>query len=158
MAIDVEVLILEPFREVVERGKEAAANAEAAQDDDPELSKEMAKAAQAVMKGGERALKRLQPLWDSQVEKYGDDFKETMRENGEPSSALFGAQSDMIIWHEGAADGNETRSPTSDASSATSSTTLTISSTSIHSTRTSLPNYRPRPRHSPSTPWTPSGG
>ncbi|KAK1764258.1 hypothetical protein QBC33DRAFT_497839 [Phialemonium atrogriseum] len=83
MAIDVEVLILEPFREVVERGKEAAANAEAAQDDDPELSKEMAKAAQAVMKGGERALKRLQPLWDSQVEKYGDDFKETMRENDE---------------------------------------------------------------------------
>lgn len=79
--MDAEELILNPFHEVVDRGKEAVANAESAADDDAELSRLMAKAGVAVVKEGERALKRLQPLWDSQVEKYGDAFKETLSQN-----------------------------------------------------------------------------
>jgi hypothetical protein len=92
MAVDVEELIIRPFREVVERGKEAADNADAAGDDvDAELSKAMAKAARSVLKEGERALKRIQPLWDSQVERFGDSFKNSIRQNGMSSSAF--------AWH-----------------------------------------------------------
>jgi len=43
----------------------------------------MAKAGKAVVREGERALKRLQPLWDDQVEKYGDRFKAAMGKNSE---------------------------------------------------------------------------
>ncbi|KAF9875149.1 sh3 domain containing protein [Colletotrichum karsti] len=85
MAVDVEELIITPFREVVERAREAIANAEAAQDDNPDLSKEMMKSAQVISKEGERALKRLQPLWDSQVEKHGDSFKDMISENDDLS-------------------------------------------------------------------------
>lgn len=82
MAIDAEELIIRPFREVVERGKEAVVNAGAAAEEDEEVSQRMGKAANAVVREGERALKRLQPLWDGQVEKYGDAFKEGMAKNG----------------------------------------------------------------------------
>ncbi|KAK3940438.1 hypothetical protein QBC46DRAFT_434767 [Diplogelasinospora grovesii] len=83
MAVDIEELILAPFREVVERAKEAVANAEAAAEDDEEASKRMVKAGKAVLREGERALKRLQPLWDSQVEKFGDTFKAGMSKSDE---------------------------------------------------------------------------
>lgn len=82
MGIDAEVLILGPFKEAIERGREAVANAEKAGDEDAENSKLMLKAAQGVLREGERALKRLQPLWDSQVEKYGDAFKNGVGQNG----------------------------------------------------------------------------
>ncbi|KAI3532380.1 hypothetical protein CSPX01_13478 [Colletotrichum filicis] len=81
MAVDVEELILAPFREVVERGEESAKNAHDAQDEDPETSREMAKSASTIAKEGQRALKRLRPLWNSQFEKHGDVFKETIAEN-----------------------------------------------------------------------------
>lgn len=82
MAVDAEELIIQPFRELVQKGKEAAENAIAAEEDDVELSQRMGKAAKAVAREGERALKKLQPLWDSQVEKYGDSFKNSMSQNG----------------------------------------------------------------------------
>lgn len=82
MGIDAEVLILGPFKEVVERGREAVSNAGDAGDEDVERSKLMLKAAQGIVKEGERALKRLQPLWDNQVEKYGDAFKNGVSQNG----------------------------------------------------------------------------
>ncbi|KZL85968.1 sh3 domain-containing protein [Colletotrichum incanum] len=81
MAVDVEELIILPFHEVVERGKEAITNAEEAQNEDPELAKQMMKFATIITKEGERALKRLQPLWDNQVEKHGDMFKEIIADN-----------------------------------------------------------------------------
>lgn len=82
MGVDAEVLILGPFREVAERGKEAIANAQDVGDLDHEHAKYMLKAAQAVAKEGERALKRLQPLWDGQVGKYGDTFTNALSQNG----------------------------------------------------------------------------
>lgn len=81
MGVDAEELILSPFQEVVDRGNEAVANAKGASDEDAELSRLMAKAGVAVVREGERALKRLQPLWDGQVEKYGDAFKESLSQN-----------------------------------------------------------------------------
>ncbi|GJC84744.1 hypothetical protein ColLi_07582 [Colletotrichum liriopes] len=83
MAVDIEELIILPFREVVERGKEATTNAEEAQNEDPEQAKQMMKFATMITKEGERALKRLQPLWDNQVEKHGDMFKEIIADNDE---------------------------------------------------------------------------
>ncbi|KAI0892517.1 hypothetical protein F4806DRAFT_233136 [Annulohypoxylon nitens] len=90
MAIDVEELVIQPFREVVERGKEAVANAEGVNDgeneddadpsNDPDAA-EMLKAARSLVREGERALQRLLPLWKERVDKYGDAFTETMRQN-----------------------------------------------------------------------------
>lgn len=82
MAIDAEELVINPFKEVVERGHDVVSNAHGAQDDDLELAKQMTKAGQAIVREGERALKRLQPLWDTHVQKYGDQFKEAIRQNG----------------------------------------------------------------------------
>ncbi|KAI1453126.1 hypothetical protein F4805DRAFT_386893 [Annulohypoxylon moriforme] len=91
MAIDVEELVIQPFREVVERGKEAVANAEAANDggeneedaDQPtdQDAADMLKAARSLLREGERALQRLLPLWKERVDKYGDAFTEAMRQN-----------------------------------------------------------------------------
>lgn len=90
MGVDAEVLILGPFREVAERGKEAIANAQDIDDDaGNEGAKYMLKAAQTVAKEGERALKRLQPLWDGQVGKYGDAFTDALSQNGIPDSSLL---------------------------------------------------------------------
>ncbi|SPQ25340.1 c072eb4d-7147-47d1-99f8-fcc1fd18cc88 [Thermothielavioides terrestris] len=90
MAVDIEELIIAPFREVVDRGKEAVANAEAARGESGDgdgngndTAQRMAKAGKAVVREGERALKRLQPLWNDQVEKYGDTFKAAMSKNDE---------------------------------------------------------------------------
>ncbi|KAI1136831.1 hypothetical protein F5Y05DRAFT_88437 [Hypoxylon sp. FL0543] len=96
MAIDVEELLIQPFREVVQRAKEAVANAEAAavsggdggdgDEDDTDPSDrpdvaDMLKAARSLEREGERALQRLLPLWKERVDKYGDAFTESMRQN-----------------------------------------------------------------------------
>lgn len=86
MAVDVEELIITPFQEVVERGQDAVTNAQAAEDDDPEMATQMARAAQALVKEGDRALKRLQPIWDAHVDKFGDAFKDAIRDSGESCS------------------------------------------------------------------------
>lgn len=82
MGVDAEVLILGPFKEVIERGNEAVANADGASGDHVELATTMLKAAQGVVKEGERALKKLRPLWDEQVGKYGDAFKNGLTQDG----------------------------------------------------------------------------
>ncbi|KAI1375733.1 hypothetical protein F4677DRAFT_115134 [Hypoxylon crocopeplum] len=91
MAIEVEELVIQPFREVVERGKEAVANAEAATDGDADENSadapdaqnaaSMLRAARSLVREGERALQRLIPLWKERVDKYGDSFTEAMRQN-----------------------------------------------------------------------------
>ncbi|KAI2617722.1 hypothetical protein GGS26DRAFT_576135 [Hypomontagnella submonticulosa] len=91
MAIDVEELVIQPFREVVEHGREAVANAEATAGAGPDENDvestsqqnatDMLKAARSLVKEGERALQRLLPLWKERVDKYGDAFTEAMRQN-----------------------------------------------------------------------------
>ncbi|KAI0006332.1 hypothetical protein F4779DRAFT_26479 [Xylariaceae sp. FL0662B] len=81
MAISVEELVLEPFREVMERGNEAVANAEAARDADPEASKQMLRSARSLAREGERALQKVPPLWKSRVDKLGAAFIEAIRQN-----------------------------------------------------------------------------
>ncbi|RYP91549.1 hypothetical protein DL770_002329 [Monosporascus sp. CRB-9-2] len=82
MVVDVKELILQPFHEVVQRGREAVANAEAGGHEpgvhEPGVAKLMLKSARALEREGERALQRLQPLWDGRVAQYGNSFTEAM--------------------------------------------------------------------------------
>lgn len=91
MTVDIDILLLGPFRDVVARAKEAVTNANDADDHavDPELCKLMLKASQTVLKEGERALKRIKPLWDGQVEKYGDAFVQSLGQNGRSYPSVF---------------------------------------------------------------------
>ncbi|KAI1075552.1 hypothetical protein F5B20DRAFT_559361 [Whalleya microplaca] len=81
MAVSVEELVLEPFREVMERGNEAVANAEAIRDVDPDASKQMLRSARSLAREGERALQKVPPIWKSQVDKLGGAFIEAIRQN-----------------------------------------------------------------------------
>jgi hypothetical protein len=71
MAVDAEDLLIRPFRDVVALGSAAAANA--ANKGDP-----MSRAAQALVREGERALNKVQVVWKDQVAKHGDNFKEAI--------------------------------------------------------------------------------
>ncbi|KAK7958489.1 hypothetical protein PG988_013337 [Apiospora saccharicola] len=82
MPVDAECFVIHPFQELVKIAKEAAANAEAGQSDDPERSKRMLKSARGLVKEGERALQKIQPLWVAQVDRHGDAFKNGIRDNG----------------------------------------------------------------------------
>lgn len=81
-----EDLIVQPFRELIDRGNEAIVNAEGAGPEHVELSQVMLKSARAVVREGERALQRIQPLLLGHLEKYGDAFRDAVRECGKTSS------------------------------------------------------------------------
>jgi hypothetical protein len=72
---DVDELVISPFREIVEKGKLAIGNAG---DGQPI----MAKAAQMLVKEGERGLKRIEPLCKKQFEDYGVAFVAALKDNG----------------------------------------------------------------------------
>jgi hypothetical protein len=82
MALEVEDAIIHPFLELVERGKEAVTNAEAARLVNPDLSEVMLKSARAAIREGERALQRVQPLVLGHLERYGDCFRDAIRDHG----------------------------------------------------------------------------
>ncbi len=85
MAVDAGELVISPFKEVVERGKDAVAAAAAAETTgqcEPGLSNRMAIAGRAVVREGQRALQRVQPIWDARVEKHGDIFKDAFMKQG----------------------------------------------------------------------------
>jgi len=67
-------LVLTPFKDVVEKGRVAANNAG---DSQP-----MLKAALALVKEGERALKRIEPLCKKHLDEYGSGFVDALKENG----------------------------------------------------------------------------
>jgi hypothetical protein len=78
MAIDAEELLLRPFHDVTARAQDAISNG--AVGSDPHSS--LAKAGQMLLKEGERALSKIQPLWNAHTEKYGSTFGERMIQNG----------------------------------------------------------------------------
>ncbi|KAK8119384.1 uncharacterized protein PG998_004010 [Apiospora kogelbergensis] len=67
MPADAESFVIHPFQELVKIAKEAAANAEAGQSDDPERSKSMLKSARGLIKEGERALQKITPFGTPRV-------------------------------------------------------------------------------------------
>ncbi len=73
---DVHGLVLAPFRDIVEKGKEALGNAK---DGD---SEPMQKAAEKLIKEGERALKKIEPLCKKHLDEYGPNFTDALKTNG----------------------------------------------------------------------------
>ncbi|KAK9418422.1 putative SH3 domain-containing protein [Seiridium unicorne] len=80
MAVEVEDLLVQPFRELINRGNEAITNAEAARPGNLELAQAMLKSARAVVREGDRALQRVEPLILGHLERHGDAFRDAIRE------------------------------------------------------------------------------
>ena len=76
---DVQNLVLAPFHEIVEKGKAAVANATAAS---LTKSDDMFRSAQSLVRDGERALSKLEPLCRKQWEEYSVNFVVALKENG----------------------------------------------------------------------------
>ena len=71
---EIDDFVLSPFREIVAVGKTTVENATD--------SDRMAKTGQNLVKEGERALKRLEPLCAKNLNDYGNEFMSTLKENG----------------------------------------------------------------------------
>ncbi|GAP87259.1 putative SH3 domain-containing protein [Rosellinia necatrix] len=93
MAEEVERLVLAPFREIVEKGKTAIENVEGAGDEAPEP---MLKAAQNLVKEGEKALKRIEPVSTANYEEYGSNFINAIKENDD--IAQFRSGLEDLLW------------------------------------------------------------
>ncbi|KAI5463471.1 hypothetical protein BGZ63DRAFT_402774 [Mariannaea sp. PMI_226] len=85
---DVEELVVAPFRDIVEKGQLAVQNAG---DSQP-----MLKAARALVKEGERALKKIEPLCRKHLEEYSSNFLDALRENDE--IATFRSGLTDLLW------------------------------------------------------------
>ena len=79
MADDAERLVTAPFREIVEKSNVALQNA---QDGEDETAAAMVKAAQNLLKEGDRALKRIEPLCTKNYSEYGVNFIDAVKEHG----------------------------------------------------------------------------
>ncbi|PKS09106.1 hypothetical protein jhhlp_003720 [Lomentospora prolificans] len=82
-------LVLTPFREIVEKGKIALENAG---DDHPAMHK----ASQALVKEGERALKKIEPLCKKHMDEYGSNFMDALKENDE--IAQYRTDLNELLW------------------------------------------------------------
>lgn len=72
----VEDVVLAPFRDIFSHGKAAISNAEDIGDE------EMSRAAGVLVKEGERALKRLEPVCQKLYDDYGSNFVDALMDNG----------------------------------------------------------------------------
>ncbi|KAI1130533.1 hypothetical protein F5Y10DRAFT_235441 [Nemania abortiva] len=93
MAEEVEGLVLSQFREIVEKGKTAIENVEGAGDQAPAP---MLKAAQNLVKEGERALKKIEPISTANYEEYGSNFIDAIKENDD--IAKFRSELEELLW------------------------------------------------------------
>lgn len=86
MAPDAEDLLIRPLRDVVTVGNVAATRvAPHALSQSPgsaDHADPMSRAAQALVREGERALNKVQLVWRDQLSRYGDVFCETMVQQG----------------------------------------------------------------------------
>ncbi|KAH7150037.1 hypothetical protein B0J13DRAFT_281763 [Dactylonectria estremocensis] len=85
---DVNDLVVTPFRDMVEKGRTAIENAG---DDKP-----MLKASQALVKEGERALKRIEPLCRKHLDEYGSNFVDALKENDDIGT--FRSELTDLLW------------------------------------------------------------
>ncbi|EON97619.1 putative sh3 domain-containing protein [Phaeoacremonium minimum UCRPA7] len=69
-------LVLGPFREIVTQGNTAIENAREAGNE------QMLKAAQALVKEGERALKKIEPLCRKTFDEFAANFVNALKDNG----------------------------------------------------------------------------
>ncbi|RYP91829.1 hypothetical protein DL770_002085 [Monosporascus sp. CRB-9-2] len=93
MADEVERLVIAPFREIVEKGNVALENAQKAED---EKAASMLKAAQSLVKEGDRALKRIEPLCTNNYSEYGTNFINAVKEHDE--LAQYRSELEDLLW------------------------------------------------------------
>ncbi|OTA93679.1 hypothetical protein M434DRAFT_30672 [Hypoxylon sp. CO27-5] len=93
MADEIERLAIAPFREIVEKGNVAIGNAPNA---DEETSPLMLKVAQSLVREGERALKRIEPLCTKNFEEYSVNFVDAIKENDE--IAQYRSELEDLLW------------------------------------------------------------
>ncbi|KAJ2986704.1 hypothetical protein NUW58_g4899 [Xylaria curta] len=93
MAEEVERLVLAPFREIVEKGKTTIENVESAGDQAPAP---MLKAAQNLVKEGEKALKKIEPVSTANHEEYGSNFVNAIKENDEIAQCR--SELEELLW------------------------------------------------------------
>lgn len=87
MSEEIDFLLLNPFVEIVEKAQVALDAAQAAQNAD------MLKAAQALLKEGERARKAIEPIAKRQLALYGESFVTALKDHGKfLLSLLFSPQ------------------------------------------------------------------
>lgn len=72
----VDDLVLAPFRDIVAHGEAAVSKAEDSADG------EMLRAAQILVKEGERALKKIEPVCRKGYDEYGPNFIDALMDNG----------------------------------------------------------------------------
>ncbi|KAK0636925.1 hypothetical protein B0T17DRAFT_596321 [Bombardia bombarda] len=87
---EVHDLVLGPFRDVVEKGRKALDNAREAN------AQPMQKAAQSLVSNGERALKKIEPVCKRQLDEFGANFVNALKENDEISA--FSEQLKDMLW------------------------------------------------------------
>ncbi|RGP78572.1 hypothetical protein FLONG3_3297 [Fusarium longipes] len=85
---DVVDLVIGPFRDIVDKGREAIENAGD--------NKTMLKASQSLIKEGERALKKIEPLCRKHLDEYGSNFLDALKENDEIAS--FRTELNDLLW------------------------------------------------------------
>ncbi|KAK3323942.1 hypothetical protein B0T19DRAFT_443394 [Cercophora scortea] len=83
-------LVLGPFQDVVAKAKTALENVQDAG------SEPMRKAAQGLLNIGERALKKIEPVCRRQLDEYGSNFVNALKENEEISS--FRGRINDLVW------------------------------------------------------------
>lgn len=76
MGLDAEALFLQPFGDVVILANAALVNSEADQDS------HMTVAARALLREAERAKRKVEAVWETEVEKNGDAFRAMMVQQG----------------------------------------------------------------------------
>lgn len=76
MGLDAEALFLQPFGDVVILANAALVNSEADQDS------HMTVAARALLREAERAKRKVEAVWEAEVEKNGDAFRAMMVQQG----------------------------------------------------------------------------
>ncbi|KAL2015336.1 hypothetical protein VTK56DRAFT_5780 [Thermocarpiscus australiensis] len=100
MVVDAEELLIRPFRDVVALGTAALTNVTTHVPRDGANPTDnvdcMSRAAQALVREGERALKKVQSVWSENVDSYGDRFREAMVQQASIENRRL--QLEDILW------------------------------------------------------------
>ncbi|KAK0648067.1 hypothetical protein B0T16DRAFT_455573 [Cercophora newfieldiana] len=99
MAMNAEDLLIQPFRDVVALAATAVANASASAADGTEhsvKSDQMLQAAKSLSREGDRALRKVQTIWETQVTVHGDAFRERILKQGSIESRRLRLED--LLW------------------------------------------------------------
>ena len=125
-------LVFAPFADIADKAKAAVENAKEA--DNPA----MLKAAQNLVREGDRAVKKLEPLCKKHLDEFASNFVDALKENGGQPNLRFTPLADG----QDHLQEQQMRLPNSGQSSTTYSGSLTITSKLTTSMAKSSPNCR----------------